>query len=355
MTIKPPVPLRLLRFLVVAVALMLCLPAAFAADGVAKDDKGEVWKFVPKVNANIRTFFEQSTATGDSRFIVQHARVSAAGYVMPWMDYFLQVDFCAMGKIKILDCFVNFVPVKGLKLQLGQSKAPFTTETMRPPFTYYFAQASTTFTPANIRAVGLRVFYDIPRTPLTAEGGVYNNTDMGDHGAWNNSMLYALRLRADLPGGLMPSLGWMSRRPGVTGVRYNQYDASLTWQYRRVFLEAEYLYRHYRRGVHKPTQAFDFMADYTIPLKSRMANSLSFRGRYDGLLRYSNGERTADGTFAVTPSYRRLTLGVNAQRMFGSLRCDFMINFEQYFYNNSGVRRTPSADNMLIAGVNLRF
>ncbi|MCM1066285.1 MAG: OprO/OprP family phosphate-selective porin [Muribaculaceae bacterium] len=341
--------------LAVGAACVLFAAAADTKDGA--ESTSDLKKYIPEVHGNVRAFFEQSTVTGDSRFFVQHARVTAAGYATDWLDYFAQVDLCASGTLKILDVYATVKPVSGLKLMFGQSKAPFSTETARAPYTYLFANTAATFTPGNIRSVGLRVSYKLPKAPVTFEGGIYNNSDMSNHNTWNASLLYSLRASATFACGLRPSLGFMSRRPqGQLGVRVNQYDATLGWKHGRFFAEAEYLYRMYTGRAHKPTQAFSLVLDYGFRLKARMADKISVQGRFDGMGDYSNGIKGADGTLSNTSeSFRRVTLGVTASRKISRVECNFLINFEQYFYGHGCANPPAAANNMLIAGINVRI
>ncbi len=346
------IPLKAKRILSVAAAVA-CVLCASASD--ADSAKASV-SYIPEIHGTVRAFFEQSTATGGSRFMVQNARLSAGGYLTPWLDYYAQIDLCASGTMKILDVYATVKPVAGLKLMLGQSKAPFSTETARSPHTYLFANTAATYAPGNIRSVGLRVTYTLPAAPVTFHGGLYNSTEASNHSLWNGSLLYSLRAAAELPCGLTPSIGFMSRKPGNNGVRANQYDVTLGWRCGNFFAEAEYLYRLYAGSAHRPTQAFSLMVDYGFPVNWRMADKLSLRGRFDGRGDYSDGIKDADGNLTNTSeSFRRVTVGVNASCRIARVECNFLINFEQYFYGHGCADPPASSDNMLIAGINVRI
>lgn len=337
----------------VAAAAALTLSASSADSTATKTYK----KYIPAVHGTLRTFYQQSTVTGESRFIVQNARISAGGYIMDWLDYFLQVDFCAQGKIRILDVYAAVVPVDGLRLMLGQSKAPFSTITARAPHKYYFANTPCTFKAGNIRSVGLRASYAVPSTPLVLEGGAYNGSDMADHGTWNNSLLYSTRATLNFDFGLTPSAGFMSRRPSGTGTRFNEFNISLSYKVAQLYLEGEYLYRHYTGSAHKATHMYYAMADYGFPVKARMADRLSLQARLDGCTDYSDAlAKGADGHIYTTmPSHRRITVGATASKAIGPVKCDFLINFEQYFYGHAAATPSAADNNMLVAGLNIRF
>ena len=265
----------------------------------------------------MRVFFRQSTATGDSRFELANARLTAGGYVMPWLDYFMQVDFNNLGKIKILDAYSTVTPVNGLKLMLGQMRVPYCVEATRAPHLYYFADVALTATFGNLRSVGFKAGYTLPCAPLYFEGGVFNASDMADHNVWNSALTYSIKANYSARCGLKPEIGFMSRVPGgaAAGVRVNQVDASLSWKYGRFFTEAEYIYRRYAGSAHKPSQAYNFFVNYAIPVKWRMANELSVQGRFDAITDASNGIRNSEGKLRTDiDSRRRVTLGVTATK-----------------------------------------
>ncbi len=62
---------------------------------------GKQYSFLPKVNGTFRGFYQWSTATGHSRFIVRNARLSLSGAVPPNSTTTLQVDFCDAGSIRL--------------------------------------------------------------------------------------------------------------------------------------------------------------------------------------------------------------------------------------------------------------
>lgn len=354
MTTEPTALRRALCLL----ALTICALSCHAAGSASADSthRTDIQKYLPEIRGTIRTFFVQSTATGDSRFEVQMARVSANGTVMPWLGYFIQADLCAYGKMKILDAYVTLKPADGLRLSLGQSKAPFSTETARLPHTYLFANTAATFAAGNIRSAGLRVQYTLPKTTLSLEGGLYNNIDMSEHGKPNKSLLASARVHWQSRGGWHPSVGFMSRKPADTGgVRFNEADATLSWLRGGFFAEGEYIYRHYTGHAFADSHIYSILADYGFDIKARMADRLSAQMRFDGTTTYSNSILNSDGKLSTSiPSRRRLTAGITAKRSFGKVSCAFLLNFEQYFYGHSA-HSASDADNALYAGLNVRF
>lgn len=346
--------MKTFRILALALALSVTAGAACAAEDAGE----EKLSFIPTVSGTLRAFYRQSTTDGSGRFQVANARLSAAGDVMPWLDYYMQVDFCDNGKIKILDAFAGFKPVRGLKLMLGQMRVPFSVEATRAPWKYYFADPSLTNNFGNLRSVGFKAGYSVPGTGLYAEGGVFNATDMIDHYNWNSAMTYSVKTSYTTPWGLRPEIAFMSRVPGGAGagVRVNQVDAALSWSCGRFFAEAEYIYRHYTGGAHKPSHAYDFFVDYGLPVRSRIVDKVSFQARLDGITDASSGMKDGSGKLPTTiAAHKRLTGGVTASRLVGPLFCAFKLNYEHCFYDKTEGRIAAASDSQLVAGMVVKF
>ncbi|MBD5234438.1 MAG: hypothetical protein HDS65_09735 [Bacteroidales bacterium] len=332
------------------------LKAAMAAiivaiSATAAESADSTWTYVPKFNGVTRIFYHLSTTNGDSRFEVANARLSAGGNLMPWFEYFMQVDFCANGKIKPLDFYADITPTKGLKLFLGQMRVPFCIDACRAVHEYYFTSVATTSTFGNLRAVGAKAGYTIPGTKLYVEGGIFSSTDMADHTKWNSTMTYAIKANWATRCGLLPEVGFMSRVPGGAGagVRVNQYDVSLSWKYSRLFIEGEYIYRRYAGSPVKPAHAYYGLVDYAFPLRARMADKLSVQARYDGITDTTSGLYGIDGLLLNDiEGYRRLTFGVTASKTLGRCFTAFKLNYEQYF-------DAITQHNQVVAGVIFHF
>lgn len=310
--------------------------------------------FVPTLHGTFRADYELSTDNGDSRFQVQNARLSAGGSPFAFLNYFIQADFCASGKFKLLDVYVALVPTDRVKITLGQSRIPFSAEGTRIPRDYYFVNVSMIHSYACPRAVGIRVAYDIPSTPLHTEGGVFNSSDMDSHTKWNSGMTYGVKLNATTRG-WRPEISFMSRVPGGNGagVRVNMANASLSWKSTHWFFEGEYIYRVYTGKAHPDTHIYSLTADYGHELRSRMFNRWSVQARFDGQ------NATAVGTYndrheitTNVPPRRRITVGATLSRT-GAVRFDFRLNYEKYFYGESTV--APPDPSRLLAGAMLYF
>ncbi len=348
--------IRLLTILL-CMAPIYCAAAETKADTAATTTEKAKTNYIPAFHGTFRAFYEMSTATGESRFMVRNARLAAGGNVLPIASYFLQVDLCDRGRMKILDAYISVSPAKGLKLMAGQMRVPFSVSASRAPALYYFANrpfVAKHF--GNLRAVGVKAGYTLPSMPLYFEGGVFNGTDMSDHTGWNKHLTYSVKANYTSSFGLKPEIGFMSRLPGSEGVRINQLNASLSWKGAGWYIEGEYGYRHYTGKSHKASHAYSIFADYGFPLRSRIVNRWSFQARFDGLTDASNGKFNSEGKLETTwPACRRITVGTTASYLAGRVHCDFRINCEQYFYSSKEAAPDPADNNKLVAALILYF
>lgn len=309
------------------------------------------------VHGTFRVAYQFSTATGKSRFAVRNARLSAGGHILPAVDWFLQTDFCDQGRIKLLDVYLSATPLNGLKLMVGQMRVPFSVSATRQPHLYYFNDNELTALFGNLRSVGVKTGYTVPKTALYFEGGIFNATDMADHSKWNSALTYSIKANIKA-GAFRPEIGFMSRVPGGkgAGVRVNQADASLSWRCGSFYAETEYILRSYAGDDFRRSQAWSVFVDYEWIVKYKWANSLSIQARFDGITDASNGIFNASGTLdANMPARRRITVGTTAKYTYGKVHFDMRFNFEQYFYSHNVYNISPADNSKLSAGLVLYF
>lgn len=343
----------IIKSVVILCGLLLTAPLSAWAEGTSDGAS----KYIPTIHGNIRAKYEYSTADDESRFAVRNARVKIGGYALPMVDYLVQVDFCAYGKISIMDAYVRLSPVKNLKILMGQERVPFSVDASRDLHEYYFTDLSFGAKYlGNLRSVGIKAGYTIPKTDIYVEGGIFNSSGLGDHTIWNTEMTYSIKANWKSNFGLMPQICFMSRQP-TGGVRYNQTDVSLSWHNSHWFVEGEYLYCNYTNDTHAPVHAFNFFADYGFNIKSKLCQRLSFRGRYDGTTAVSTGVKDASGMLIDNYAKRqRLTAGVKTSYIHSKASLDLLLNYQHYFYPES-VEGTinPAENSRIVAMVVLHF
>ena len=99
-------------------------------------------EYLPDIDGILKTKVEYDLNRSLIRFEVRNARFGAKGKINDLMSYKAEIDLSDEGKMKMLDAFVRFSPLKNLDFYLGQRKIPFSTDYLRNPAENIFANRS---------------------------------------------------------------------------------------------------------------------------------------------------------------------------------------------------------------------
>lgn len=339
---------RYLRKTVFTFGLLFAGLSSFAAN--------DSINYIPRIHGVFRGRWELETIDGYSHFQVRNARVSLDGMVLPILSYFLNADLCDRGKMMLLDAYATVNPLSGFDIKVGQYRMPFGIESFRGPGGYYFNNRSYIGKHVNnYRAVGVSVGYTLRRVPLTFEAGIFNPTVMDDQTTWVKKYAYAGRVIYK-PSGWVLAGGVESIIPAT--VRINLYSATLGWGNERFYAEGEYMARTYTGQAHNTTQSFNIFANYSIPFRKRLFDSLSFQARFDGMTDLASGSVYQEGSkrlLATTaPGRNRLTVGSTLDYKYKKLRAALRVNFEKCWFDQ-GVEVPRGAGDMFSAELIVKF
>lgn len=328
-------------------AVLIAVTASAANDSIS---------YIPKVHGVFRGRWELETVDGYSHFQVRNARVSVDGNAAPIITYKFNVDLCDRGKLMLLDAYATVMPVRGLDILVGQYRMPFGIESFRGPGAYYFNNRSFIGKQVNnYRAVGVSVGYTLPKVPLIFEAGAFNPTVMDDQMTWVKKYAYAGRI-VFKKNGWVTATGFESIRP--SGTRINLASATLGWGLGRFYAEGEYMARWYTHNSHKTTHAYNFFANYGMPLKKSVFDTLSFQARFDGMTDLASGS-VSDAEVAgklETTAYgrKRLTIGSTLDYKYKFLRAAVRVNYEKVWYDNHRMAAQGAGD-MVSAELIVKF
>ena len=304
--------------------------------------------YKPRIHGVLRTRWEGEFGNGVvQRFQVRNARLSVGGNVLPDLSYFIQIDGCDRGKMKILDAYARWGFAGSWRVQAGQFRVPYSVDCFRGPGAYYFANRSFMAKHMlNMRAVGAKIgYYGTSSLPLTLEGGIFNATAMGDHDTWQRDMNYAAKATYRI-GNTTFAVSYISAEPD--SVRMNLVDGAITWQADRWIVVGEYQNKHYTNNRHSPSHGWNIFASYAIPLTNPTFNRLSFQARYDGMTDHSTGKRNENGNLITdNPTRQRMTLGTTLAFVKKPLKAAIRLNYEKYFYSNGLTAPKGEADKIV--------
>ena len=106
------------------------------------------------------------------------------------------------------------------------------------------------------------------------------------------------------------------------------YDGGVSFNHAGVFLEAEYLRKHYKNNAYHAVNALNTMAAYTLSLR-RVFDHMRFLTRFDMMDDHSSGSLNDEGF---------------AKRIAAELR----LNYEKYFYDKGAAMKTSERDKVVM-------
>ena len=331
----------------VAFCLCAALPALAETPAASAKTKKPRPEWLPKISGTLRAKGEYQTRDKEGRFEVRNARVALDGNVTPIVIYRAEVDLSDEGRIRMLDASAGVLPVKGLTLRIGQMRVPFSIDAHRSPHKQFFANRSFIAKQVgDVRDVGLCASYTLPKTPLTIEGGLFNGsglTDQKDY--WTKNLNFSAKVQWKPV--KMLTLQGSVQKSAPTGGTVMLYDGGVSFNHAGVFLEAEYLRKHYKNNAYHAVNALNTMAAYTLPLR-HVFDHLRFLTRFDMMDDHSNGSLNDEGVLQTDDAARkRLTAGTTlgfAKRIAAELR----LNYEKYFYDKGAAMKTSERDKVVM-------
>ncbi len=307
-----------------ASSLLICMTSL----NLTAQETKEKSMYIPEFHGAIRGRWEMATESGESRFQVRNARLWVDGKVAPFITYKINTDLCDRGTMKILDAWGRIDFTKGLYFQIGQFRQPFGMDSFKAPHNYIFSNRSFIGKyMCNVRGVGAKLNYSIPKTPLSVEAGMCNPTSISDHNVWVKK--YTFSGQAILQTGAWKVQAGMMTMPD--SVRVNLSNVAVQWQQGRWLASAEYMNRHYNGSDHKDTHGYVAYANYKIPVTTQYFDFVSVNARFDGMTDYSSAKKSIVTT--EQNKRNRLTLGSTlTYKKTKWLEADLRVNYEKYFY-----------------------
>lgn len=314
------------------------------SDSITKKDDKKI-DYSPKINGTFRAKYEYQFEPGNSRFQVRNARVSLAGPVSRIIDYKAEIDLCDCGKIKMLDAYGRVHWDKVGFITLGQMRVPFGTAVTRPPHLLKFANRSFIAKQvANVRDVGVRLSYAPSALPLKIEAGAYNGSGLKNQNEWHNDFAFAARAGLNTHG-IRFEVSGMSLIPD--DIRINLFDTSLSWTYRNIFIEGEYIYKHYTNDTFEDVHAYHIVGEYKLPIKKWLKH-IAFGARFDSMTDNSSGFRNEDGVLQVDDvSKDRVTAGITFASV-AKIKAELRLNYEKYIYDDVEFINDSERDKLVV-------
>ena len=290
-------------------------------------------RYEPSIDGTIRGKYEYNSSLDGHRFQVRNARFSVRGAVSEYARYKAEIDLSDEGLTRMLDAYVEMKASDRISFVIGQQKVPFSTDNLRSPYNFLFANRSFLGKQlAGLRDVGATLEYEFgDKLPLELIAGVYNGKGLYNQKEWRNTLSYALRAIYQ-PEKWEFSANYNTIQPYE--LRMHIFNAGIMYTNQRWHFEGEYFHKEYEKNLFSDTEGSFVLASYDIPTpKLKAIESISPRIRYDHMSNDNNGLlNPTTNTYTVDDVERsRFTGGINFNLKKPFIN-EIRLNYEQYFY-----------------------
>lgn len=290
-------------------------------------------RYEPSIDGTIRGKYEYNSSLDGHRFQVRNARFSVRGAVSEFARYKAEIDLSDEGLTRMLDAYVEMKASDRISFVIGQQKVPFSTDNLRSPYNFLFANRSFLGKQlAGLRDVGATLEYEFgDKLPLELIAGVYNGKGLYNQKEWRNTLSYALRAIYQ-PEKWEFSANYNTIQPYE--LRMHIFNAGIMYTNQRWHFEGEYFHKEYEKNLFSDTKGYFVLASYDIPTpKLKAIESISPRIRYDHMSNDNNGLlNPTTNTYTVDDVERsRFTGGINFNLKKPFIN-EIRLNYEQYFY-----------------------
>ena len=281
--------------------------------------------YLPKIDGSLKTKFEYNLAGKKMRFEVRNARFGAKGNINKYFGYRVEVDLSDEGKIKMLDAYVKVTPIENLDVYLGQRKVPFGTDYLRNPVENLFANRSFVAKYVNneLRDIGLVINYQFKlHIPFDFWVATMNGTG-NNNPQWIDKPNYAARLIIE-PLKNFRLVGNYYQATTLLEKDMTMYGGEMRYQTSKIFVETEFLKRHYSDTTSLVHDQFGFYVHsyYNFFTNAKMVQIISPTLRWDFM---GKAEQVAELTA------NRITAGVNFGFEPKQFKAEIRLNYEKYF------------------------
>lgn len=317
----------------------------------------EKTNYIPEIDGTIRGKYEYFTELDEHRFQIRNARFSVRGNISSIAAYKAEIDLSDEGRTRMLDAFVKLQTVDWCSFTIGQQKVPFSTDNLRSPYQYFFANRSFMGKQlTNLRDVGVSFnFLNKKSIPFDLTLGIYNGLGLytQDKTLKLTELSYAVRaiLFPDKP--VQLSLNANTINPD--SIRMTYYNVGLRFEYQQFHFETEYLIKTYGENNlldREFTTGYLMMAKYDIMTpKIKHITKISPVLRYEGMS--NNLKYEVQNSTSIVPKMDtacdRITGGliISLNKPFLN---DIRLNYERYFWKDK-----THADSKFVAEFVVKF
>ncbi len=315
-------PERLLKYLLFLFFIACAMTLAGQEAGESRSE------YTPDIDGVLKTKVEYDLNRSLIRFEVRNARFGVKGKINNVMSYKAEIDLSDEGKMKMLDAYVRFSPVKNLDFYLGQRKIPFSTDYMRNPAENLFANRSflSKYINDGMRDIGFYADYRFNMEfPLGILLGAVNGTG-NNNPQWISRPNFVGRLIAGSEKGFRAAFNLYSGE-AKDKEKLAMIGGELRYRTESLLIESEYIRRNWADtlSARQHDDGLYIHSYYNFIFKEKLFYSITPVLRWD-LIGISVFKNEIDAN--------RITLGVNIGFEPRQFYSEIRLNYENYLRGN---------------------
>ncbi len=307
--------------------ILSCLISVLLVSGPGlsgQQTTGDRPEYAPDIDGILKTKVEFDLNNSLMRFEVRNARFGAKGKINNYMSYKAEIDLSDEGKMKMLDAYVRFTPVKNLDFYIGQRKIPFSTDYLRNPAENLFANRSflSKYINDGMRDIGFYADYRFKgNLPAEILLGAVNGTG-NNNPQWISKPNLIGRIIAGSEKGLRAAVN-VYYGEAMYKEHLSMLGGELRYSNGSLLIESEYIRRNWTDtlSVRQHDDGLYVHSYYNLAVENRIIYLITPTARLD-LIGFSVFENKVEAS--------RITLGINfgfEPRQFYS---EIRLNYENY-------------------------
>ncbi len=282
-------------------------------------------EYLPDIDGILKTKFEYDLENLKGRFEVRNARFGVKGKINDYISYRAELDLSDEGKMKMLDAFVKFTPLKNLDFYMGQKKIPFSTDYIRNPAENIFANRSflAKYINEGMRDIGFYINYKLTGgIPIDMLIGAVNGTG-NNNPQWIKRPNLAGRFAVGPEEGIRLT-GNIYYGEAVNMAHLAMFGGEFRYTKGMFFIESEYISRNWTDtlSVRHHDDGIYIHSYYNFKIENHIFCLLAPTARVDLI-----GKSVLDNMTDAS----RLTLGLNAGLEPKLFYAEIRLNYENYF------------------------
>jgi hypothetical protein len=305
--------------------IALLLTISVSTNLFSQSDSSKTNLYKPVLFGILKTKAEYDLENLKVRFEVRNARFGAKRMINQSFGYKAEIDLSDEGKLKTLEVYLKFSPVKGLDFYMGQKKIPFSTDYLRNPAENFFANRSfiAKYIDDGLRDIGFFANYRLNSSiPFDIWLGAANGTG-NNNPQWVSRPNLIGRVVLGKDNALrIASNAYFGQGPLQDNLA--MFGQEVRFVSGPFMIESEFVTRNWTDtlSARQNGQGFYLHSFYNVRLRNTMVKYITPTARWDWM---------KNSTYEGDESANRMTFGLNFGFEAKQFTAEIRLNYENYF------------------------